>query len=397
MVEKKNKNIWVRRKKMKNYRILFIFLFVALFIAVGCKVANSPLSPESPAMLNNAVLSGSINGNSSNPININQIAIRVQGTNIFTNPDDNGDFRIDGVPQGDIVLSIDVIGTLSAIPIANVQSNEEINLELDVQDNDIVILNNIQRDVLQQAINEFTLDINPDNWNVAWANDDEEDEDVLVKISGQGFENIVSVQMFLTVDDVVVGTGISPYVQAPEGQFFKAYFKKKEAIGLIPEPISGEFYKILVEVTVPDQTNPIKLYAMIEIHGKKTGEGELTLKINPKKWNVAWITSTEEEDDEYITVKITGQGFMDIDPLSVGMKWISEDGTQESTVLSPDDTELGDNHFMAKFLKKDAILLIPNPISGEFHTIIVLINIEPFSLSETIEIHGKKSEGAVDF
>ncbi len=122
---------------------------------------------------------------------------------------------------------------------------------------------------------------------------------------------------------------------------------------------------------------------------KKT-EGELALQIQPKKWNLDW---TESEDE--VVAKINGEGHDTIQTESVeiwgpdGLHFIENDGLF---------FEVGGVYFKAKFLQKDAIALIEEPLSGQTYEITVKGTYgeeeSPFELTDTITIVGKAPRDA---
>lgn len=129
------------------------------------------------------------------------------------------------------------------------------------------------------------------------------------------------------------------------------------------------------------------LAKLTQMERNKKTEGELTLQIQPKKWNLDWTESGDE-----VVARINGEGY---------------DTIQEDTVeiYGPDgilyipssslDIEVGGVYFKAKFSQSDAIGLIEDPLSGMPYEITVIGNYNngesdvPFELTDTIVIVGK--------
>jgi hypothetical protein len=224
-----------------------------------------------------------------------------------------------------------------------------------------------------KRLGDLAAEIRPGKWNIAWS---ESLDDVTVKISGEGFSDVVpgSVKMRLSGETVE----ISSYSDELGGTYFTAFFHQSEAIGLLENPKRGDTY--LIDILF-DVGSDAKLIAFtISIVGSKKS-GEYNVKISPDKWNPAWTDNTEE-----LTLKIFGG-----DPSEVDTGTIKMTGPN-GTVITPTGTEIDDDNLLAKFLKQAAIGLIDNPQAGSEYTVTVEFSAggDDFIFSPTITISGKK-------
>lgn len=233
---------------------------------------------------------------------------------------------------------------------------------------------------------ELQLQIRPNRWNVAWVDSGEE---VIAKIRGEVFDLIdpASVKMIGPEGDIAI-----PYACEEEGYTFKAKFYQEVAISIIPFSKKGERPEIRVIGSYPSEeegkTEYFQLTTTITIVGNRFAGGALSLEIRPKKWNVAWVDSSDE-----VNAKISGHGFDNIQFSSIEM--VGPGGTAK-----PFAYEVEEFHFKAKFYQKDAIGIIPNPKRGDEYNIQVrgtYINEkgEPnvFLLTDKIIIVGQKTRG----
>ncbi len=147
---------------------------------------------------------------------------------------------------------------------------------------------------------------------------------------------------------------------------------------------SGE--EIRVRLRVGSDCNA----ALTHMERNKKKEGELTLQIQPKKWNLDWAESEDE-----VVAKINGEGHDTIQTDSVEI--YGPDGVLmiENSELN---IEIGGVYFKAKFLQKDAIALIEDPLSGMAYEITVKGTYGedelPFELTDSIIIVGKAPRDA---
>ncbi len=234
--------------------------------------------------------------------------------------------------------------------------------------------------------------IRPFRWNTNW---DHSEDSVTVRIFGEGIEDIDPSSVRMVGPE---GDETGEPVMSEAGPFFvMAKFLKSEAIGIIPEPKSGETYEIQVtwgNNSGLDVTNG--LFYPIQIAGKKYEEGDLSLVIRPNEWNRAWGNVDDEDNgddtEDVVTARISGEGFKDINPDTVEMDY--PDGGLGPIAPIPFSYEFGGGSFVIKFNQSDAISLILDPKRGDIYEILVTGNFTdgtPFELTDTITISGKKS------
>ncbi len=207
---------------------------------------------------------------------------------------------------------------------------------------------------------DLNLRIRPKKWNRAWANPDDEDngigDDDLItaRIKGEGFDEVVpgSLLMSYGTCDSPASDTIFPVFEELGGTSYVAKFTKSDAIGLIEDPKRGQRHPIQVtgQLSSNGETVTFCLSYLILIHGKKSGEGPLTLEIKPKTWNMAWLESDEDGD---VTARIKGEDFEKIDPATIWL--VGPEGS-----IAPQVTEFAGFSFNAKFKQSAAIALIPN-------------------------------------
>ncbi len=359
---------------MRTKIILILTLFVLSLATINCDRVFSPFSPDVPKteQSGNAVLTGTIFLSSSDT-DFSSILIGIQGTSLQTVADGSGNFQIENLPLGDIVVEVTVQTQVSNLAIQGVITNEEIKIRIEIQAGNTAVLVDQQRN--RRSSGELQLEIRPDKWNVAWTDGAEE---VNAMISGEGFDTIKAETVRMVGPEGEIAT---PYTYDVGGVYFIAKFYQKDAIKLIADPKSGESYEIHVTGELGDGS-PFDLSDTITIVGKKTGVGELALDIRPDKWNVAWTGSAEE-----VNAMIRGEGFDTIKAETVRMVG------PEGEIATPYTYDVGGVYFIAKFYQKDAIKLIADPKSGESYEIHVTGELgdgSPFDLSDTITIVGKK-------
>jgi len=225
------------------------------------------------------------------------------------------------------------------------------------------------------ADDELKAEISPDSWSKNWVNSEGR---VIVKISGEGFDNIdpESVKMIGPEGGEVV-----PFKSLLGGHLFRPRFYKKEVITLIPELNKGDKHEIQITGSFKDGGSFI-LKDWIYI-GKK-GLSDLRARVIPKNWKLK-----RTESEKAVRVKIKGTGFDTVVPESVRIVGGGDE-------IAPYETSLKDNYFDALFYQKDAIGLFPDAESGDKVEIQVkgsLDNGDTFSFDFDIKIRGKKNKG----
>jgi hypothetical protein len=363
---------------MKKREFIILVISCLSLLAIQCSRDTSPLSPGllSDAQSGSAVLAGSFNVNGRRTLDFRMIQVGIKDTSLRAYPDINGEFRIEGVPTGDQALEVDIDNNLSSIDVADIQSGEEIQMQLQIQENNSVMLQNMYRD--KKSSPTLQLEIRPKKWNIDWVASVDEGH---ARIYGAGFETITSV--------VITGpTGTVIPVTRTEvgGTYYKAFFNQSEAIVAIPDPMRGDVHEITVAVTHGFGTEnlmyPIEIVGAPPEDPEEPEEPDLTLGINPHKWNTNWAKS-----NGYLTVRFRGEGF---DRIVSGLTVMSYMG---GTPISPFRDSTSEDSYMAKFAKKEAIALFADPKKGDFYMVDVTVQFDDGStltLPFTIEIVGSK-------
>jgi len=363
---------------MKIKSFLFITLIIISFMAIHCSRSQSPFSPD--AVSNNAILNGTVVLSGTSATSFGAIQIGVKGTSLYTYPDGNGNFQIDNLPTGNIVVEVSVMSKLADIQIDNIQSGEEIRIAIEVQSDNQAVLSNMERN--KKFTGTLQAQIQPKKWNLNWV--DSEDE-VVAKISGEGYDQIAAGSVKLVGPDE---DKINSYEEDVGGVYFIAKFHQSEAVGIINDPVPGMNYDIRVEYVLDGET--LYLQDTIEIVGKMSRDDEeLSIQVNPTKWNTNWNKSSGT-----VMVKLWGEGYDQIDPATVMMVGPDDpDGPDDVDVIYPVSSNLADDQLIVKFSKKEAISIIPEPTHGDKH--VILITDDPdgggtFSFEYAIEIVGSK-------
>lgn len=362
---------------MKIKSFLSITIIILSVMAIQCSRTQSPFSPE--ALSNKALLNGKVVLSDSSTASFEEIQVGIKGTSLYTTPDGYGNFQIDDLPLGNIVVEFYVQSDVSDIQINNVKSGEEIIVTVEIQSDNQAVLADMERN--NDSTSPLKVEIRPMNWNVNWENSEDE---VIAKISGDEYDQIVSGTVKMESPD-----GLDPidsYEEDVGGVYFIAKFYQKDAITLIADPETGESYEIHVTGELEDGST-FDLSDTITIVGKKKDMGELRLDIRPDHWNVNWT-----ESDEEVNAMISGEGYDTIDYSTVEMV-----GPYDTiSPISPYTYEVGGVYFIAKFYQNLAITLITDPESGEIseesyeiHVTGVLGDGTIFDLKDTITIVGK--------
>ncbi|MEE9500715.1 MAG: hypothetical protein V3V48_01455, partial [Candidatus Aminicenantaceae bacterium] len=254
--------------KRANFAILVVFC-LSLF-AIQCSQDSNPVGPgvSTQTQSGDAVLFGNFVTSGTSSVDFGLIQVSIRGTNIQAQPDPNGDFKINGLPTGNQSVEVNVENCLSFIDIADVQSGEEIRMQLEIQANNSVMLQNMERK--KKSAETLQLEIQPKKWNIDWVNSTDEGH---VRIYGPGFDTIASV----VITGTVTGSdGDIPVIRTEVGGVYhKAFFYQSKAIAAILDPKRGDFHVITVTVTLSNSTEPAKDYTdTIEIVGKKSDEEE---------------------------------------------------------------------------------------------------------------------------
>ncbi|MFX0200828.1 MAG: hypothetical protein ACFFCW_32305 [Candidatus Hodarchaeota archaeon] len=344
---------------MKIKSFLLITIIIISFMAISCSRSQSPFSPD--ALSNQAVLNGTVVLSTNSTASFGAIQVGVKGTALYTNPDGNGNFQIDNLPLGNVVVEFSVQSDVSDIQIDNVTSGEEIRITVNIQSNNQAVLANMERD--KKFTGALQVQIQPKKWNLNWVDSEINDEDVVIaKISGDGHELIKPGSVKLIGPDDEIGS----YDEDVGGTYFIAKFHQSDAIGIINDPMPGMEYGIKVEYEKDNQTLYLPPeedeFIMIEILGKMPRDSEeLSIQVNPTKWNTNWDKSSGT-----IMVKFWGGEYDLINPADVMMI-----GPDDFGVIFPvpGASNLTDDQLIVKFLMKEAISIIPEPTPGDKHKI----------------------------
>jgi hypothetical protein len=343
-----------------------------------------------PAMsqAGDATLAGSVTASGANSVDFSQVEIGIEGTSLKTQPDQNGNFHLTGVPSGNITVEVNVQNTISDLGIENVQSREEIKAQIEINDANEAQFCHMERN--RKAESELQLEIRPQKWNVDWEKSPDEDT-ACFRIYGDGFADIDPGSIVITCKETGETVMSGDFTHEIGGVYFKIFITQKTAIELVPGAQRGEVYHFEVALDVDGTPLVSPLTDKISIVGPKPENGEagpLTVKISPKKWNTSWTKTNGQ-----VTIQIRGEGFDKIIPSTFKLTC-----TDSGFELLSDKFRfiLGGSHFTAKCSKQDALTLIDNPVPGMRCEIVVYAELEgngdPLNEPFTIEIVGKKEK-----
>ena len=369
---------------MKIKSFLLVTIILISFMAINCSRSQSPFSPES--LSNQAILSGTVVLSANSTTSFGAIQVGIKGTSLYTNPDGNGNFQIGNLPLGNVVIEFSVQSDMSDFQIDNVTSGEEIRITVNIQSNNRAVLANMERN--KKFTGPLQVQIQPKKWNLNWV---ESEDEVSAMISGDDHNTIQKKSVEVYGPGGILKIENTNLVFDVGGTYFKVKFSQQDAIALIDGPLTGMEYDIMVKGTYGDGNVPFELTDTIEILGKMPKDSEeLSIQVNPKKWNVNWETSSGT-----VMVKFWGEGYDQIDPTTVMMVGPDDpDGPEDVDVIYPVASNLADDQLIVKFLMEEAISIIPEPTPGDKH--VIRITDDPnglgtFSFEYAIEIVGKKN------
>lgn len=362
---------------MKTKSFLLITIIIILVMATNCSRSQSPFSPD--AVSNKAILNGTVVLSGTSTTSFGVIQVGVKGTSLYTTPDGNGNFRIDNLPLGDIVVEVSVKSDVSDIQIDNVKSGEEIRIMVEVQSNNQAVLANMERN--NESTEQLQVQIQPKKWNLNWG---ESEDEVVAKISGEGHDTIQTDSVEISGPDGIMKIENANLVFEIGGTYFIAKFRQSEAIEIINDPVPGMDYIIKVEYVLNGET--LYLEDTIEIVGKMPRDSEeLSIQVNPTKWNTNW-----EKSSGTVMVKFWGEGYNQIDPPATTVMMV---GPDDGGVIYPVASNLTDDHLIVKFSKKEAISIITEPTPGDKYVIRITNapnGLVTFSFEYAIKIVGSK-------
>ncbi|MGB6867183.1 MAG: hypothetical protein WBE11_15970 [Candidatus Aminicenantaceae bacterium] len=366
----------------KRHLFISVILVIA-FMASGCGQRENAVTPTSPVASSEstAVLTGNVSITGSD-ITLSDVQLGLQGTTNLVAPNTSGDFRMDSLPTGNQVVEVYVKGVTSQIMLENVQTQEEIQLRIEVKTNCQAVVAHMNRHRKSQGT--LALDIRPGKWNLRWIDCDDCDDWVVAKISGEGHEAIDPTTVVMFGPDYPLGATLPLDTSNPDnwevgGTYFTAKFPKEAAILLIPDPVPNTVYTITVTFTYSGGEG--NLSDTILIHGKLPKTEDLSIQLNPHKWNTNWAKSNGT-----VMVKFWGSGYDTIEQADVKMIGPTD------LEADPSSFHMTDDHFMIFFKKMTAIAIIPTPKKGDKHTITITGSNGggSFSFQYGIEIVGSK-------
>lgn len=372
---------------MRNKFLVFFSILILPIFVIQCGQSSGPTAPSmATAQAGDATLEGSVTSSGANLVDFNQVGIGVKGTDIETQPDQSGNFRLAGLPSGNVSVEVSVQNTVTDLALDNVQSREEIKAQIEINDSNEAHWANMERN--RKAGTELQLEIRPQKWNVDWVNSPDE-ETACFRIYGEDVEDIDPESVVITCVESGLTVAHPDYTPELGGVYFKVFITQKTAIGLVPDAKRGEVYNFEVTFDVDGAPIDPPLTGRISIVGQKSGEeedGPLTVKISPKKWNTSWVNTNGQ-----VTIQVRGAGFdqilTDTFTLSCDLNILTFEVFRFS---------LGGSHFTAKLSKQDALTLIDDPLPGMGCDILVYAELEgggdPLSETCRIEIVGKKEK-----
>ena len=252
---------------MKKLHFAILAVFCLSFFAIQCSQDSNPVGPgvSTQNQSGDAVLLGNFVTSGTSSVDFGLIQVSIRGANIQTQPDPNGDFQINGLPTGNQSVEVNVENCLSSIDIADVQSGEEIRMQLQIQENNCVMLQHMNRN--KKSAETLQLEIRPKKWNIDWENSMDE---VQARIYGPGFETIdpTSIEIHGPNGKTITNFTTEP----PGGVYFKIFFSQQEAIGLIENPQRGMTPAPVITVQVTYNLGLVELFDSVEIVGKKSDE-----------------------------------------------------------------------------------------------------------------------------
>ncbi len=371
---------------MKTKVIVLTCIFMLSFLSISCNKDGNPFTPAADVeeQSSEVVNTGSVASTSSYSNGSISAKSEEKGSYQRQKPDFKGKSRTSHVASVDQAAEASTGNEVSNATVNSVTASHNPKLNQKAGINKGPSRGSKKNNEITQ---ELRVRIKPFKWNINWANSMGL---VTVRISGEGFEEI-NPETLRMVGPEGAETGAPSKAQVGPYSFV-AKFLKIEAIGIIPEPQRGESYDIQVMGQFNDGTEFDPPIANIIVVGKKYLGGDLSLVIRPKKWNIAWVNDEGDNDSEnVVTARISGEGFQDIDPTTVQMAY-PDDGLPSISPI-PDSYEFGGVSFVTKFNQSDAIGLILDPKRGDNCTILVTGNLSrgtPFEVWDTITISGKK-------
>lgn len=269
---------------------------------------------------------------------------------------------------------------------------------------------------------ELHIQVSPDTWNLNWVNSSGL---VTVRFIGEGATTIdpESITLSLASEDAsYTSETISPAWTKINDSHLIAKFRKNEVIQLLPEEAkAGDIFQVLIngeflsgngDSSNGDNTGgdgvafTEPLTDTIRVVGQRQEDEEdedeyLTIKLTPKNWNPAWAFQTtdsndeEDGDDGYVVAHFKGEGIGDIVEGSISLS-LGPCGSTTGEPITPVEEGLSEDgdEYHAYFEKSAAIGLIENPQPGDTYKVSVQVTAGDESYCEifTIKIVGQSHE-----
>jgi len=347
--------------KPNSYRLV-AFAFVALaLVAAGCGGNASPTAPSIPDPLNagtfgsqsTSVISGQVVGGGGSSASasfgatprssvVSGVQISINGTNITTFTNGNGDFLLAGVPTGTVVLHFSGGGTNADLVVQGVGANDLIQITVQVDSTSAQVVKEARNKTEEFEGGLLGLDLPVDSFTLADA------------------------RTFLTDDNTWWDTG----GDATSFQGLRDLADTGAAVKL-----EGRFVVTL---------DGLLLATVVKAEAEELDVEDLRLVFNRAKWSLGWVDNgSSGSGSSAIEARITGGPFAHILASSVEME-----GPDGIVLPFATEIEVGER-FEAKFTKAQAISVAADMPAGSMVEVTVrgaLVDGPDWELTATIEI-----------
>lgn len=324
------------------------------------------------------------------------VTISIAGTSLSTVADQNGLFRLDGLPAGHVTVIFDHEESSASITINGVQPNESISVQVTVSGSsasvDAIDRQGEEDEGEEDAEElELELDIQPDDWNL---NYEHSSGTVQAFIGGAGFEDVLLDTIRLVGDDAEAAP-LTPLSASRQGNHVRARFAKSDVLDLLASPEPGSNHLVALVFEVDGVEGEIELTEEVTVQGADDGEdngeeddgeeelGNLELQISPDRWNTNYPNSSGN-----VTAFVRGDGLDAIDLDSIEL--VGDD--PEATPLPASFARLEGNHVRAQFPKSQVLGILDSPNRGTEHTVVLSFTgndgADTFELDEDVKIVG---------
>jgi hypothetical protein len=153
---------------VKRLRSTVVIVGALCIVAAACSSKASPTTPSHTTLADGATIIGHVSGFSSSTNSQRHIAgsssvgtangltftdnasttltVTVNGTNITSNVDGNGNFQLTGVPPGEVTLTFSGAGANASITLNNVSANAQISITVTLNGNSAKLENRDDED-----------------------------------------------------------------------------------------------------------------------------------------------------------------------------------------------------------------------------------------------------------